>query len=154
MNKDSILSLREKQSDFESLNIDSDTRLRREQKMEDTQNAGVGIQKDSEISSNQVEQSTQVNLKEMLKDKRQNRRLSIKGQDLYTIMDLPKDSSEDEITSKYRSLAKMVHPGLVTIPNHILLLAFYIQGTDIFSPKGIIDLHPRQINDCFMKQAN
>ena len=74
--------------------------------MEDNQNAGVGMQKDSEVSSNQVEQSTQVNLKEMLKDKRQNRRLSIKGQDLYTIMDLPKDSSEDEINSKYRSLAR------------------------------------------------
>ena len=71
-----------------------------------------------------------VNLKEMLKDTRQNRRLSIKGQDLYTIMDLPKDSSEDEINSKYRSLAKMVHPGLVTIPNHILF-ALYNQGSDI-----------------------
>ena len=88
--------------------------------MEETQGASVGKQKDSGVSSSQDEQWTQVNLKEMLKDKRQNRRLSIKGQDLYTIMDLPKDSSEDEINSKYRSLARMVHPGLVTIPNHIL----------------------------------
>ena len=84
--------------------------------MEDTQGASVGKQKDSGVSSSQDEELTQVNLKEMLKDKRQIRRLSIKGQDLYTIMDLPKDSSEDEIHSKYRSLARMVHPGLVTIP--------------------------------------
>ena len=78
--------------------------------MEDTQGAGFGKQKDSGVSSNQDEQWTQINLKEMLKDKRQDRRLSIKGQDLYTIMDLPKDSSEDEINSKYRSLARMAHP--------------------------------------------
>ena len=84
--------------------------------MEDTQGASVGKQKDSGVLSSRDEQLTQVNLKEMLKDKRQIRRLSIKGQDLYTIMDLPKDSSEDEIHSKYRSLARMVHPGLVTIP--------------------------------------
>ena len=98
--------------------------------MEDTQGAGV----DSGVSSNQDEQSTQVNLKEMLKDKRQNRRLSIKGQELYTIMDLPKDSSEEDINSKYRSLARMAHPGLVTIP--------------------IIFCWHFTINDCFMKQAN
>ena len=134
MKKDSILSLREKQSDFESLDIDLDSTLRSEQKMEETQVAGVGKQKDSEVSSSRDEQSTQVNLKEMLKDKRQNRRLSIKGQDLYTIMDLPKDSSEEDINSKYRSLARKAHQGLVTIP--------------------IIFCWHFTINDCFIKQAN
>ena len=77
--------------------------------MEDTQGAGICKEKDGGVSSSHDEQSTQVNLKEMLKDKRENRRLSIKGQDLYTIMDLPKDSSEDEINSKYRNLARRVH---------------------------------------------
>ena len=121
--------------------------------MEDTQGAGLSKQKVSGVSSSRDEQSTQVNLKEMLKDKRQIRRLSIKGQDLYTIMDLPKDSSEDEIHSKYRSLARMVHPGLVTIP---IIFCWHFKIKDqIYSPqRGIIDLHPRQINDCFMKQAN
>ena len=122
--------------------------------MEETQGAGVGKQKDSGVSSSQDEQWTQVNLKEMLKDTRQNRRLSIKGQDLYTIMDLPKDSSEDEINSKYRSLAKMVHPGLVTIPIIISCWLFTIKYQTYSPQRGIINLHPRQINDCFMKQAN
>ena len=115
--------------------------------MEDTQGASVGKQKDSGVSSSQDEQSSQVNLKEMLKDKRQNRRLSIKGQDLYTIMDLPKDSSEEDINSKYRSLARMAHPGLVTIP---IIFCWHFKIKDqIYSPqRGIIDLHH------FMKQAN
>ena len=63
--------------------------------MEDTQEAGVGKVKSGKVSSSHDEQSTttQVNLKEVLKDKRRGHRLSIGGQYLYTIMDLPKDSS-------------------------------------------------------------
>ena len=75
--------------------------------MEDTR---VVKETGRKVSPSHDEQTTQVNLKEVLKDKRRGRRLSMEGQDLYTILDLPKDSSEDEIKSKYRNLARMVHP--------------------------------------------
>ena len=76
-------------------------------KMEDTR---VVKETGRKVSPSHDEQTTQVNLKEVLRDKRRGRRLSMEGQDLYTILDLPKDSSEDEIKSKYRNLARMVHP--------------------------------------------
>ena len=75
--------------------------------MEDTR---VVEETGRKVSPSHDEQTTQVNLKEVLRDKRRGRRLSMEGQDLYTILDLPKDSSEDEIKSKYRKLARMVHP--------------------------------------------
>ena len=76
-------------------------------KMEDTR---VVKETGRKVSPSHDEQTTQVNLKEVLRDKRRGRRLSMEGQDLYTILDLPKDCSEDEIKSKYRNLARMVHP--------------------------------------------